>query len=135
VTFQESGGSIRARFDAVGTNPNGSLGVFEFKNGPGAALNSNQVAVAEDIASGGEIPRGGNALNAGLMRGNLLAPPALKRFSSMRMGLRPVWAKHSCHRQRLTLAIGVLSMRTNEFVEGRIVKTDRKRIRGPISLA
>jgi hypothetical protein len=54
------------------------LGVFEFKNGPGAALNSNQATVAEDIMNGGAIPRGGNALKAGLTPGQPLGPTSFE---------------------------------------------------------
>ena len=36
------------RFDATFTKADGSLGVVEFKNGPGAAVNPRQAAVAQD---------------------------------------------------------------------------------------
>ena len=71
-------GGIRTRPDLLIQRSDGLLEFIEVKNGPSASLTANQITGFPLIQSGGAIPRGANAANAGLSVGTPLGPTLVR---------------------------------------------------------
>jgi RHS repeat-associated protein len=88
--YEAEGGSIlgreitidtsaaRTRLDFVGRNKAGELEFVEVKNGPTARLSTNQELAIPVIRAQGGIPRGANAIRAGLDVGKPLPPTPVR---------------------------------------------------------
>jgi len=76
ITIQTS--AARTRLDLVGRNKAGELEFIEVKNGPNAGLTPNQELAIPKIREGGGVPRGGNAVAAGLSVGKPLPPTPVR---------------------------------------------------------